>query len=94
MTHHNCHARSKQKRKALRQQNRKRHVIDKRLEKLSKATKLKGKTIYGDAIKVAIDMRDLFTTGKLKWNAGNKHGFGLNQRQKRKQIRQANGYTK
>lgn len=88
MTHHNNHARSKQKRKALRQANRKRHIMDKRLEKLSKTRKPKGLTIYGNARKYATDPRELFPNGDGNiFNFNNRRGKDLNQRQKRKRAR-------
>lgn len=75
------HARSKQKRKALRLKNFFSKVLLKRHQKKIDALKPKGKTIYGKALEAAHRVSHLF-------NVGNNHGRYLNQRQKRKRAAQ------
>lgn len=95
MSHHNNHARSKQRRKALRMRNREQSVIEKRNAKRLRDLEPKGVTISGDAKDYA-NRIPLYTTNKKGkivrtrfWTILDYgHARRLNQRQKRKRIRQ------
>lgn len=81
----NTHARTKQKRKKLRLKNFLKRVFDKRQQKKIEALKPKGKTVYGDAINVAIPV-------DAHYNRYNTFDRNLNQRQRRKRARQSGIY--
>lgn len=86
MNHKNNHARSKQKRKALRLNNRQKHVIEKRLEKLRREHKPKGKTLIlpnntASARDFAIPYETMFPNGGWFPQPNKRYP---NQRQKRK----------
>lgn len=78
MKHQNCHARSKQKRAKLRLKNFWARVFNKRAIKRIDSLKPKGKTIYGEAVKVAMPLDAMF------YRQGNRRDRTLNQRQRRK----------
>lgn len=86
MKQKNNHARSKQKRKKLRMKNKMRSIIEKRIQKIEREKKPKGKTIVGNATAHAIDLTNLEYREAIRI-AGSNKGIFRNQRQKRKQRR-------
>lgn len=94
----NNHARSKRKRKFLRLKNKQRSIVEKRLSKITKSKKEKGKTFKkfisenGKTITakhVAIPIEDLFPDGGGGFLLDHNHHRSFNQRQKRKRMRQS-----
>jgi hypothetical protein len=94
MSHSNCHARSKQKRKKLRLKNRQIAVHSNRLAKIAKESKPKGKTIPAGMkaadVAIRISPKDIEEGRRFGDYFDHGHGMRLNQRQKRKRARAAN----
>lgn len=88
MPQRNCHARSKQKRKRLRMSNLLKKIHARKLERL-RPEPTKGRPYKGKALDIAIPYHELFPDdyGSLYFPRTN-HGRNLNQRQKRKAVRQ------
>lgn len=92
------HARSKQKRKKLRLKNRMQSVVEKRNAKRLKEYEPKGKTLVGEVKKIVPHVNSILAY-KNDTNPNKRISYGflldhdfvkrLNQRQKRKRIRQA-----
>ena len=78
MKQKNNHARSKQKRKALRLKNMQVSIFEKRVKKKMESFKAKGKTFRCDAIDIAVHVDTKF------FRHGNRRDRTLNQRQRRK----------
>lgn len=88
MPQRNNHARSKQKRKALRLKNFTKSVHEKRLQKMARLRRAKGKPLVGEAKALVPHISVLFPTGySWNWNTGNRRDKTFNQRQKRKRFR-------
>lgn len=86
-----CRARTKKKIKFLRLKSFFNRVIENRAEKIAKARRKqlnKGLTITGEAKKYAVKVEAREHSSIMD----NRHAMKLNQRQKRKRIRQRNGY--
>lgn len=87
----NNHARSKQKRRALRMKNKMKAVHAKRGEKIAKAHKPKIKPFFSTPEIRAKDVAIYQDCGQFY---DFKHAISLNQRQKRKRWRQSNQHSK